>query len=69
MSLNAIRIGVDIGGTFTDIALEHPGGITSCKLLTDHADPGRAILAGIERAAREADVSLSSIDQVIHGTT
>ncbi len=69
MSLTTIRIGVDIGGTFTDIALEHPRGITSCKLLTDHTDPGRVILAGIERSASEANVSLAEIGQVIHGTT
>ena len=69
MSLTTIRIGVDIGGTFTDIALEHPRGITSCKLLTDHTDPGRVILAGIERSASEANVSLAEIGQGIHGTT
>ena len=69
MSEQSTRIGVDIGGTFTDIALEHAGGLTSCKVLTDHADPSRAILAGIEKAAGEAGVSPASIGQVIHGTT
>ena len=69
MSEETTRVGVDIGGTFTDIALEHPDGLTTCKLLTDHEDPGRAILAGIELAAEQAGVSLSSIGQVIHGTT
>lgn len=63
------RVGIDIGGTFTDIALDHPGGLTSCKVLTDYTNPGRAILAGIDEAVRTANVSLSSISQVIHGTT
>ena len=29
-----IRVGVDIGGTFTDVALAHPGGLATCKVLT-----------------------------------
>ena len=41
-----IRVGVDIGGTFTDVALEYPGGRSSAKLLTDyehiHCTPARA---------------------------
>ena len=34
-----IRVGVDIGGTFTDVALEHPGGMATCKVLTNYAQP------------------------------
>ncbi len=63
------RVGIDIGGTFTDIALEHPGGISTCKVLTDYSEPEAAILAGIEAAAGRAGVELQSIRQVIHGTT
>jgi N-methylhydantoinase A len=66
---SGIRVGVDIGGTFTDVALEHPGGRNSAKLLTDYERPERAILAGIAEAAAEAEVELSRIGQVIHGTT
>jgi N-methylhydantoinase A len=66
---SGIRVGVDIGGTFTDVALEHPGGRSSAKLLTDYERPERAILAGIAEAAAEAEVELSRIGQVIHGTT
>jgi N-methylhydantoinase A len=64
-----IRVGVDIGGTFTDVALQHPGGLASCKVLTDYARPEQAILTGIQRACETAGVPLSSITQVIHGTT
>ncbi|MEM6940819.1 MAG: hydantoinase/oxoprolinase family protein [Pseudomonadota bacterium] len=64
-----IRVGVDIGGTFTDVALSHPEGLSTTKVLTNYAQPERAILDGIEQAASQAAVSLSEIKQVIHGTT
>jgi N-methylhydantoinase A len=65
----SVRVGVDIGGTFTDVALEHPGGRATAKLLTDYARPERAILTGIAEAAETAGVGLGEIGQVIHGTT
>ncbi|MEM9762685.1 MAG: hydantoinase/oxoprolinase family protein [Pseudomonadota bacterium] len=64
-----IRVGVDIGGTFTDVALQHPGGLATCKVLTDYSQPEQAILDGIETAAGQAGVALDQIAQVIHGTT
>ncbi|MEM0937927.1 MAG: hydantoinase/oxoprolinase family protein [Pseudomonadota bacterium] len=64
-----IRVGVDIGGTFTDVALAHPGGIATAKILTDYTAPEQAILDGMTLAAREAGVALGAIVQVIHGTT
>ena len=69
MTRSDIRVGVDIGGTFTDVALDHPGGMATCKLLTDYNEPEREILKGIETAARNAHIALSDIGQVIHGTT
>lgn len=69
MTRSDIRVGVDIGGTFTDVALDHPGGTATCKVLTDYAEPERAILKGIEIAAQNARIPLSDIGQVIHGTT
>lgn len=64
-----IRVGVDIGGTFTDVALEHAGGLSTCKVLTDYAEPEAAIFKGIATACELAGVAPSSIEQVIHGTT
>ena len=64
-----VRVGVDIGGTFTDVALEHPGGLSSCKVLTNYANPEQAIVDGIVQAAEQAGVSLNAIGLVIHGTT
>ena len=69
MTMLTSRVGVDIGGTFTDVVLEHSRGLTSCKVLTDYIDPSRAILFGIEKVAREANLPMASIEQVIHGTT
>ncbi|MEP6444078.1 MAG: hydantoinase/oxoprolinase family protein, partial [Hyphomicrobiales bacterium] len=69
MKNNSIRVGVDIGGTFTDVALEHEGGLSTCKVLTEYSQPERAILNGIKISAEQADVKLEDIDQVIHGTT
>ena len=54
----SVRVGVDIGGTFTDVALEHAGGLATCKVLTDYAEPEAAILEGIRIAAGRAGVAL-----------
>ncbi len=64
-----VRVGVDIGGTFTDVALEHAGGMATCKVLTNYSQPEQAILDGIEKAAGEAGIAAAEISQVIHGTT
>ncbi len=63
------RVGVDIGGTFTDVALSHAGGLSTCKVLTNYTQPEQAILDGIVIAAEKAGLPLSEIGQVIHGTT
>ena len=69
MSQSSVRVGVDIGGTFTDVALSHPGGLFTCKVLTSYAQPEQAIMDGIQKAADMAGLPLSAIEQVIHGTT
>ena len=63
------RVGVDIGGTFTDVALVRDGQLFSTKLLTTYAAPERAIIDGIIQVARLAGVALHEIGAVIHGTT
>lgn len=64
-----IRVGVDIGGTFTDVALEVGDRIHSTKVLTTHSAPEQAILDGLSKVAAEAGIALSDISLVIHGTT
>lgn len=63
------RVGVDIGGTFTDIALDLDGALYSTKVLTDYTAPERAILKGVKAVAEMAGIALSEIDILIHGTT
>ncbi|SDE93596.1 N-methylhydantoinase A [Paracoccus isoporae] len=66
---DAIRLGADIGGTFTDIALECRGELFSTKVLTNYAAPEQSILDGIEVVLRDADITPADLDIVIHGTT
>jgi len=64
-----IRLGADIGGTFTDIALDLRGKIFSTKVLTNYSAPEQAILDGIGIVTRDAGIALADIGIVIHGTT
>jgi len=66
----AIRIGADVGGTFTDLVLERTDGtFVSTKVLTTHGGPEQGILTGIEALVTESGVQLSDVEQIIHGTT
>lgn len=64
-----IRLGADIGGTFTDIVLDMRGQIHSSKVLTNYARPEQAILDGIAIVAGQAGITPWQIDIVVHGTT
>ena len=65
-----IRIGADVGGTFTDVVIElADGSFESTKVLTTHGGPEVAILDGIERIAYLHDVNMADVEQIIHGTT
>ncbi|MEH7828810.1 hydantoinase/oxoprolinase family protein [Gemmobacter denitrificans] len=64
-----IRLGADIGGTFTDIALETPRGMHSTKVLTNYVAPEQAILDGIDIVLAEAGLGYDDLEIVIHGTT
>lgn len=65
------RIGVDIGGTFTDFVLHDASrGITRVgKRLTTPEAPSRAIVEGIQRLLAETDTAAAQIGSVVHGTT
>jgi len=66
----AIRIGADVGGTFTDIVIERAdGSYSSTKVLTTHTAPELGILDGIGRIADQEDIDLRDVTQIIHGTT
>jgi N-methylhydantoinase A len=62
-------MGVDIGGTFTDVVLEVDTHQYSTKVLTTYAAPENAILDGIQQVCSKAGISPGDIGQIIHGTT
>jgi N-methylhydantoinase A len=66
-----VRIGVDVGGTFTDFVLvdDHSKFIHTGKRLTTPGDPSRAIIEGVERLLGESKTLISAVDAVVHGTT
>ncbi len=63
------RLGVDIGGTFTDVALEAAGRRYSAKILTTPEAPERAVLEAIGTVLREAALAPGDLSIIIHGTT
>ncbi|SEM84896.1 N-methylhydantoinase A [Loktanella fryxellensis] len=64
-----IRLGADIGGTFTDVVLEVHGVRHSTKVLTTYAAPEEAIVTGLHRVCALAGIAPGRIGQIIHGTT
>ena len=65
------RLGVDVGGTFTDLLLvnEQTGQSWKAKVSSTPADQSVGVLKGIERVCREAGVAPGDIGHVMHGTT
>ena len=63
-----MRIGVDIGGTFTDIVAVHPNGeLVVHKLPSTPRDYGQAILKGVKEIFDST--RSEAVEEVIHGTT
>jgi N-methylhydantoinase A len=65
------RVGVDIGGTFTDLILvdDATGEMTVGKVLTTPADPSAAVADVLRGALSSAGVPAAEVRHVIHGTT
>jgi N-methylhydantoinase A len=66
---NDVRLGVDIGGTFTDVALEAAGRRYSAKILTTPEAPERAVLEAIGVVLCDAALVPGDLSIIIHGTT
>ena len=64
-------VGIDIGGTFTDLALyDSDDGRTQVhKVHSTPDDPGRALVTGVLELCERAGIEPSSLDGVLHGTT
>lgn len=69
MAKPVIRLGVDIGGTFTDVVLRIDQQQFSTKVLTTHHVPEEAILIAITEVCEKAGILPSKIEQIVHGTT
>ncbi len=69
MAKQSVRLGVDIGGTFTDVVLEVDGASFSTKVLTTYIAPENAIIDGMAQVCSKAGITPDQIDQIIHGTT
>ncbi|MCV6585655.1 MAG: hydantoinase/oxoprolinase family protein [Marinibacterium sp.] len=69
MAKQALRLGVDIGGTFTDVVLEDGARRVSAKVLTTYAAPEDAIIDGMHQVCARMGVGPGQITQIIHGTT
>jgi N-methylhydantoinase A len=66
----AVFAGVDIGGTFTDVALvDADGQLHVAKLPTTPEDPGSAVVDGLREVLAGAGVDPGSVSRVVHGTT
>ena len=63
------RLAVDIGGTFTDVALTVGSELHTAKVLTTSREPATGVLEGVGRTLDEAGCDPSQIDVFIHGTT
>ena len=66
----AVDIGVDIGGTFTDIVCRRAGEpMRTLKIPTTRGDPSQAVLNAITHLARDLGVAAHDITRFLHGTT
>ena len=65
------RIGIDIGGTFTDFALvdDSTGHLLVNKQLTTPTDPSKSVLSGIITMLEENSIPITEISTIAHGTT
>ncbi|MGR3908352.1 hydantoinase/oxoprolinase family protein [Burkholderia sp. SR8] len=64
------RIGVDIGGTFTDLVLlDDKGQIAFTKVSSTPAAPEEAVLTGVQRILKQAGLKTDDVTEILHGTT
>ncbi|MDC0549613.1 hydantoinase/oxoprolinase family protein [Pseudomonadota bacterium] len=64
-----MRLAIDIGGTFTDLVLEHGNELLTKKVLTSISQPELAVIEGVSELLEENNIKASDIKMIIHGTT
>jgi N-methylhydantoinase A len=68
--VRGVRVGIDIGGTFTDIVCLDAGGRIRVKKVSSSPDDyARAIVEGLRELARETGLAGADVAEVLHGTT
>ena len=69
--VKGLRLGVDVGGTFTDLLLldESQGRTVTAKVPSTPEDSSVGVLNGIRKLCRQANLDPSDISEVMHGTT
>ena len=68
----AFRLGVDVGGTFTDLFLVGDDGSGTqyrVKTPSTPADPSQGVLVGVRRICEESGVAVGDLQNILHGTT
>jgi N-methylhydantoinase A len=69
----AYRLGVDVGGTFTDLFLvgdgNGDGGLYRVKTPSTPSDPSEGVLNGVRRICEEAGIAVGDLGNILHGTT
>ncbi len=65
------RLGIDIGGTFTDFVVldESNGALHFGKTLTTYPDPAEGIITGVKVVCERYNVQMQDIHTIVHGTT
>lgn len=63
------RVGVDVGGTFTDVVLITRGGRLVTAKVPSTSDQSKGVLQGIEKACRMAGIEPADIEQFTHSMT
>ncbi|MBN8588399.1 MAG: hydantoinase/oxoprolinase family protein [Rhodothermia bacterium] len=66
-----MKLGIDIGGTFTDLVLLEAttGRMVFAKTLTTYPDPSVGILNGVRQIVQNAGIALEEVQTIVHGTT
>lgn len=69
--MSRLRIGVDIGGTFTDFALldESTGRITALKYPSNRTRPAASVFGGLSEICAQTGISMADVGYFSHGTT
>ena len=63
------RLSVDIGGTFTDVALDLGGRLFTRKVLTTPQAPEQGVMDAVRAVLPEAGIAAENLDFIVHGTT